>query len=65
MAPKPGPGQNLRFCVDLKDVNVISKSIKFPFPSIDEICQNLGGSGSYCKLDCAKGFWQIPVSLRS
>lgn len=37
MAPKPGPGQDLRLCVDLRDLNKISKSIKFPLPSIDEI----------------------------
>lgn len=65
VAPKPGPGQKLRFCVDLRDVNNISESIKFPLPSIEEIVQSLGGSKYYCKLDLAKGFWQIPVERKS
>jgi hypothetical protein len=43
--------------VDLRDVNNISESVKFPLPSIDEIVQSLGGSNFYCKLDLAKGFW--------
>lgn len=37
VAPKPGPGQDLRLCVDLRDVNEVSNTVKFPLPSIDEI----------------------------
>ncbi len=65
VAPKPGPGQNLRLCVDLRDVNAVSDTIKYPLPSIDEIISSLGGSKSYIKLDLAKGFWQIPVKKAS
>ena len=36
-APKPGPGQSLRLCVDLRDINDLSESVKFPLPTIDEI----------------------------
>ena len=37
VVPKPGVGQQLRFCVDLRDVNNISDSIVYPLPIIDEI----------------------------
>ena len=57
VAPKPGPGDGLRFCVDLRDVNNISETIKFPLPTVDEIIQSLGGAIYYSKLDLAKGFW--------
>jgi hypothetical protein len=58
VAPKPGPGQGLRLCVDLKDVNLISKTIKYPLPVIDDIIASLGGRAKFfSKLDLAKGFW--------
>lgn len=37
VAPKPGPGQDLRCCVDLRDVNQISKTVKYPLPNIEDI----------------------------
>lgn len=37
VAPKPGPGQDYRLCIDYRDVNNVSKSIKYPLLSIDEI----------------------------
>jgi hypothetical protein len=58
VAPKPGPGQNMRFCVDLRDVNNITKTIKYPIPNMEDIINTLGGSARYfSKLDAAKGFW--------
>jgi hypothetical protein len=58
VAPKPGPGDGLRFCVDLRDVNEITESIKYPLPNIEDIVHGLGGRAKYfTKLDCAKGFW--------
>jgi hypothetical protein len=58
VAPKPGPGQDLRFCVDLRDINDVSKSIKYPLSVIEDIIANLGGKAKYfSKLDLAKGFW--------
>ena len=66
VAPKPGPGQDLRFCVDLRDVNQISQTVKYPLPTIDDIVHGLGGRAKYfTKLDLAKGFWQIPVEEQS
>ena len=66
VAPKPGVGQDLRFCVDLRDLNVLCKAIKFPFSTIAEIVHSLGDKAKYfTKLDLAKGFWQIAVELAS
>lgn len=66
VAPKPGPGQNLRFCVDLRDVNNITQTIKYPLPNIEDIIHSLGGRAKvFTKLDLAKGFWQIDVTDRA
>ena len=37
VVPKPGVGQDLRLCVDLRDVNNLSETISYPLPNIDEI----------------------------
>lgn len=65
VAPKPGPGDDYRFCVDLQDVNDRTRKIKFPLPNIEEILQNLGGACYFMKLDLAKGYWQVPVAENS
>lgn len=57
VVPKPGPGDDLRLCADLRDLNDVSRSVKYPLPNIDDIVYCLGGSHYYCKLDLAKGFW--------
>ena len=57
VVPKPGPGDSLRLCVDLRDVNDLSETIKYPLPNIDDIVTNLGGAKYFTKLDMAKGFW--------
>ncbi len=48
--------------MDLRDVNNISETIKYPLPTIDDIVHGLAGRAKhFIKLDLAKGFWQIPV----
>ena len=37
VAPKPGPGDDYRFCVDFSDVNKVTKTVKFPIPNIEDI----------------------------
>ena len=65
IVPKPGPGDSYRFCVDFVDVNKITKPIKFPIPIIEDIMQSLGGCNYFCKLDLAKGYFQIAVEEES
>lgn len=44
--------------MDLRDVNEVTKSVKFPLPNIEDIVNSLGGKAKYfTKLDLAKGFW--------
>ncbi len=59
--PKPGPGDEFRMCIDYVDLNKLTTSVKFPIPNIEDIMQNLGGSLYFCKLDLAKGYYQVPV----
>ena len=61
IVPKPGPGDDYRFCVDYTDLNKITVPIKFPLPIIEDIMQSLGSCNYFCKLDLAKGYFQVGV----
>jgi hypothetical protein len=52
-------------CVDYVDLNKLCKTVKFPIPYIEDIMQACGGSMVFCKLDLAKGYYQIEVEEAS
>ena len=56
------PDGSVRFCVDYRRVNAVSKIDAYPMPRIDELVDRLGMFTYYTTLDCTKGYWQIPLS---
>lgn len=57
MARKPGGG--LRFCVDYRKLNAITKKDRYPLPLIDETLQRLSKAKIFTKLDIRQGFHRI------
>ena len=57
VAPKPGPGDDWRFCTDFRDLNDRTRTIRYPFPLIDDILAALGSAKYFVKIDLAKGYW--------
>ena len=49
---------SLRFCVDYRKLNAITKKDVYPLPRIDDI---LGQARYFTTLDLASGFWQIEM----
>jgi hypothetical protein len=49
MAQKPGGG--LRFCVDYRKLNSLTKKDRYPLPLIDEMLQRVSKAKIYTKLD--------------
>ncbi len=49
---------SVRFCVDYRRVNAVSKFDAYTMPRVDE----LGVAHFYSTLDLTKGYWQIPLS---
>src|SRR6266487_3209359 len=51
----------LRFCVNYKPLNDVTKKDNYPLPRIDEILDSLNGAQWFTTLDLASGYWQIKV----
>ncbi|GMF59664.1 unnamed protein product [Phytophthora fragariaefolia] len=52
----------IRFCVDYRALNKITKKDVYPLPRIDETLEALGGALLFSTLDLKAGYWQILVA---
>lgn len=55
----------LRFCVDYRKLNAMSKKDRYPLPLIDELMDRLQGARYFTKLDVRQGFHRIRMSAES
>ena len=52
----------VRFCVDYRRLNAVTRFDAFPLPIIEEIIDDLGNAAFISTLDLTKGYWQIPLT---
>ncbi|UYV74076.1 hypothetical protein LAZ67_11002041 [Cordylochernes scorpioides] len=52
---------SLRFCVDYRRLNKITKKDVYPLPRIDDALGTLAGSRYFSTMDMRSGYWQIEV----
>ena len=51
----------IRFCVDYRKVNAITRKDAYPLPRIDDTLDTLAGSQWFTTLDLISGYWQVEV----
>lgn len=61
----PKKDGSIRFCIDFRYLNSVSKFDSYPTPRIDELIDRLGKARYLTTIDLCKGYWQIALTERS
>lgn len=61
----PKKDGTLRFCLDFRKLNSVSKSDPYPMPRVDHLIEWLGKAKFLSTFDLCKGYWQVPLTPES
>ncbi len=61
----PKKDGQLRFCVDYRWLNSVTRKDVYPLPRIDDILDTLGKAKYFTSLDLASGYWQVELDESS
>ena len=56
---------SVRFCVDYKKLNKVTKIETYPMPRIDESLRAFQGATCFSVMDMQSGYWQVPLDEES
>jgi len=52
----------IRFCVDYRKLNAVTKRDNYPLPRIDDALDRLNGAKFFSSMDCDQAYYQVPVA---
>jgi hypothetical protein len=55
---------SLRFCVDYRKLNSVTRKDAYPLPRVDETLDTLANAQWFTTLDLISGYWQVEVEDR-
>ena len=61
----PKPDKTIRFCVDYRRLNNVTKMDAFPIPRVEEMLEKVASANFISTLDLTKGYWQVPLDKAS
>ena len=61
----PKPDGSLRFCVDYRRVNAVTKTDSYPIPRIDDLIDQVSDASFVTKIDLLTAYFQIPLTDRA
>ncbi|XP_068073009.1 uncharacterized protein [Danio rerio] len=61
----PKKDGSIRFCIDFRYLNSVTKFDAYPTPRISDLTDRLGTSKFLTTIDLSKGYWQIPLTPQS
>ncbi|XP_042320340.1 uncharacterized protein LOC121929090 [Sceloporus undulatus] len=64
LVPKKG-GKEIRFCVDYRRLNSVTRPEQYPMPRVDELLEKLGRAKYLSSIDLTKGYWQVALAEES
>ena len=53
---------SLRYCIDYRRLNAVTRKDSYPLPRIDDSLDSLGQAKYFSTLDLASGYWQIGLT---
>ena len=62
---QPKPDGKVRFCIDFRKVNTLSRTDTYPIPRVDDSVDKIGEATYITKIDLVKGYWQVPLTDRA
>ena len=62
---QPKPDGKVRFCIDFRRVNALTKVDTYPLPRVDDSVDRIGSATFITKVDLVKGYWQVPLTERA
>jgi hypothetical protein len=57
----PKPDGTIRFCVDYRKLNRVTKMDAYPIPRTDQMLEKIATARFISTIDLTKGYWQIPL----